>query len=305
MTSDPRERLALASQACASVLQQPPFPQILSSIGQYAEPAAAFHLLSQVTMHQSGDILPALCTSTEPDSQSGTVERALLMLAAQYAAPQVPSLPIADSVKELFAEEFELFANPTPAWVSAFRCDNVRFREMARVATLRRFPAGQFQWEATALPRSWLFETRQVFSLLRYVLFKLGGFSPLWELHLNELRKNRRMLLEKEGKLSYYRAAKSLERQPEVKGIMQVAWLFSESTAEISPHLAWLRTVPQSGGALVVDLGPAPEDSGFLTGSVERRKKYEEGSFRPRTGCLVWPRKELVAWADQHPELNI
>jgi hypothetical protein len=302
--SEARDRLALAYESCRRALQEPPFPQITAGLGDHANPATAFQLLTQVTMQSSGGSLPALCASVElnPDH---AVERALLMLASQYASTQVPSLPVSERVKELFAEEFEFFANPSPAWRPQFGSDNVRFREMARVATLRRFPAGQYQWEPDVLPRSWLFKTRSWVRLMHHVIVKMGGFSPTWEFHLNARRKNQGFLTEKQACISFYRGAKSIEKQPEVKALMSTAWLYGESTAEISPHLAWLRTLPQSGGALVVDLGPAPEDSGFLIGSVERRKAFDEGRYRPHIGCVLWARKDLIAWANRHPEFDL
>jgi hypothetical protein len=303
--TDCRQRLALASEACRCALTEDPFPKILQHLDQYAEPASAFGLLSQVTMSVCGDTVSKLASSAGGDLNEPAVERALLLLASQDAAGKVPALPVSERVKELFADEFEFFAKPSAPWVSKFRYDNVRFREMARIATLRRFPAGQFHWEAAALPRSWTVTSSQRFALLPYALFRLGGFSPLVELHLNERRKNRGTLLEREAKISYYRTAKSLEKQPEVKGIMHVGWMYSRRAAEVSPHLAWLRTVPQSGGAVVADLGPAPEDAGFLIGSQERRKKYEDGTYRPRIGCVVWAREELIAWANRHPVFDL
>ena len=219
-------------------------------------------------------------------------------------SPRSPALPVAERVKELFADEFVFWANPTPAWIPKFRFDDVRFREMARLATLRRFPAGQFHWEITGLPRSWVFQSPQTLKLLWHVLGRMGGLSPLFEFHLNPRRKGGVMLLEKQANISYFRTAKSIEKQPAIKGLMLASWLYSESTAEVSPHLAWLRTVPQSGGALAVDLGPAPEDSGFLVGGGDRRKKYQEGTYRPRIGCVLWARQDLIAWAKQHPEFD-
>lgn len=303
--TDCRQRLALASEACRYALTEDPFPKILQHLDQYAEPASAFRLLSQVTMSGCGDTVSELASSAGRDLNEPAVERALLLLASQDAADKIPVLPVSERVKELFADEFEFFAKPSAPWVSKFRYDNVRFREMARIATLRRFPAGQFHWEPAALPRSWTVTSRQCFALLPYALFKVGGFSPLVELHLNERRKNRGTLLEREAKISYYRTAESLEKQPEVKGIMHVGWMYSRSAAEVSPHLAWLRAVPESGGAVVADLGTALEDAGFLIGSRERRKRYEDGTYRPRMGCVVWARKELIAWANGHPEFNL
>jgi hypothetical protein len=68
--------------------------------------------------------------------------------------------------------------------------------------------------------------------------------------------------------------------------------------------MAWLRQTPQAAGALLVEVGPAPEDSGFMTGSEERRKLYEDGVYHPKVVLVLWPRKALIAWANQHPELD-
>ena len=299
------DRLLLASDACSRALQEVGVAQIVERFGSYANPTAAFQLLSQVTALGGEGAIAEIRNSIAQDPDDTTVERALLLLAAQHAAAQLPTLPVSDKVKELFAEEFEFYANPTPAWIPNFRYDHIRFREMARLATLRRFPAGQFHWEITGLPRSWIFKTPRVFTLLRHVLGRMGGFSPLFEFHLNSRRKNRVMLLEKQTNISFYRTAKSMEMQPAVKGLLLASWLYCESTAEITPHLVWLRSVPQSGGALAIDLGPAPEDSGFLIGSEDRRKRYHEGTYRPKIGCILWARQDLISWAKRHPEFDV
>jgi hypothetical protein len=130
----------------------------------------------------------------------------------------------------------------------------------------------------------------------------MHGFAPLFEVHVNDRRKNRLVLLETEGCRSYYKMARSLERQPRTKGVLMASWLFCESTARISPHLSWLREVPLRAGALAVNVGPAEPDSGFLVGSDERRVLYEEGKYRPYATCILWPRSEIIAWANHHSE---
>lgn len=133
----------------------------------------------------------------------------------------------------------------------------------------------------------------------------MGGFGPVAELHLNERRKNRMILLEKEANLSYFRVARSLEKQPQIRAVMMMSWLFCRSTAVVTPRLEWLRRTLEAGGALLTDLGPADRDAGFLTGSQERRQMYEEGTYRPQSTCVLWPRKQLIAWAKQHPEFDL
>jgi hypothetical protein len=271
----------------------------------HGQPDAAFRLLCRITTNpDSGLEVGRLCASIPSIPGQNEVERTLLLLAWQHAIPQLPGFAASDRVKQLFADEFQFFAHPPAAWVSRFRSDDVCFREMARIATLRRFPAGQFHFEISGFPLSWLARTHQPWRTL-YLIGRMGGFSPLFELHLNDRRKNRMVLLEKEANISYYRAALSIQKQPAVRGLMLASWLFCESTAQVSPHLAWLPRTPRSAGALIVDLGPAAADSGFQTGSEERCRLYAQGVYRPRTACVLWPRKSLREWADRHPEFDV
>lgn len=298
-------RLAAAAEACRLKLQEDCFARVLSRLGPDGEPDRAFHLLSRITVNpESGAEVAKLSDSIPSDPGQYVVERTLLMLASLHAIAQVPGLAVSDRVKELFADEFQFFANPPSVWAARFQAADVRYGEMARIATLRRFPAGQFHWEISGLPRSWVAKARQPWKVLACVIQQMRGFAPLFDLHLNARRKNRLILLEKEANLSYYRAARSVEKQPAVRGLITASWLYCESTARVTPHLAWLRRTPQSAGALLVELGPAPADSGFLTGSEERRKLYEQGAYRPSFTCVVWPRKSLIDWANQHPEFD-
>jgi len=297
--------LADAAEECRRKLDEDSFARVLTRLGPYGRPERAYQLLSQGAVHPGGAELAGLCASIPAEAGQNTVERALLVLASLHAIARVPSLPVSDSVKGLFVEEFRFFANPPAAWTARFRADDVRYGEMARIATLRRYPAGQFHWEIAGLPRSWAVKARKPWRVLAYVLKQMGGFAPLWELHLNDRRKYRRLLLEDEANISYCRAARSLEKQPGVRGLMTASWLYSQSTAQVTPHLAWLRQTVQDGGALLAELGPASADAGFLTGSKERRKLYEQGQYRPNVTCVLWPRRRLIDWANRHPEFDL
>ena len=306
MSATTDHKLAAAFEACRRKLAEDSFSEILTRLGPYSRPDRAFRLLSSLTSEPgSAAEIVRLCVTISSHPDQNLVERTLLILASQHTIAEVPSLPVADSVQRLFFDEFQFFANPPAAWVPRFRIDDIRYQEMARVATLRRFPAGQFNWEVAGFPRSWVVKARQPWRVLWHVIGRMGGFAPLFELHLNDRRKNRRILLERESNISYFRAARSLEKQPAMRGVALVSWLFCESTAQVTPHLAWLRRTPESAGALIVDIGPASPDSGFLTGSEDRRKLYEEGVYRPRNVFVLWPRKSLIDWANRHSEFDI
>lgn len=230
---------------------------------------------------------------------AGPIESArwLLMRASIAALPKVASWPVFHSVRRLWCEEVQYFARPTGD-LSFFMPDHVRFSEMARIATLRRYPAGQYHWEITGLPISWILRTpgRCSGQMLR-ILLQMGGRYPMVDTHINDRRKNRPLLTEAEGIRSYYRMARSIELQPEIRGLLTCSWLYCTATAEVTPHLAWLRRFFVDRGALIVDLGPAPEDSGFKVGSALRRKLYEEGRYRPQRTYVLWPRRDMIDWS--------
>jgi hypothetical protein len=80
----------------------------------------------------------------------------LLVSAALFALERVPGLPVDEEVKSIMGRRGGLFRSSTRCTDVVFAMDGIRFREMARIATLRRFPADQFHWEASGLPRSFL-----------------------------------------------------------------------------------------------------------------------------------------------------
>ena len=98
--------------------------------------------------------------------------------------------------------------------------------------------------------------------------------------------------------------AQSLVRQPHVKGLVASSWLHSSDTFVVSPHLAWMNRTFLENGGLVVRMGPADPDCGVLSRSPERKRLYDAGLFKPTTGLVIWPRREMIAWAQRHPELG-
>lgn len=231
-------------------------------------------------------------------------ERWMLLRAAQAAFPRLINWPVADDVKACWADEALSFAQPPKFWLPVFLATHVRFREMARVATLQRYPAGQFHWEVSGLPRSWLYRAplRDWWRVGKSVVLQMRGTSPVAEIHVNDRRRNRITLSETEGLRSFYRLACSLEFQPELRGLMTCSWLYCPSTASLAPRIAWLREFFLRQGAVLFPIGPAPADSGFLIGSEERRRLYEQGSYRPAMTCVVWPRRQMLAWAKTYSD---
>lgn len=239
-----------------------------------------------------------------PAWSAGSFERLLILREQQKALPRLASLPVSDDVKRLFCEEFQYVASPPGSAV--FDVSRGSFVALCEVATLRRFPAGQMHWNLSGLPRSWVLQVkgRERLTLLAWIAAKLHGFRPVFFPHLNPNRANRWMLTEQESNRSYYRMAQSLAHQPDVKGLVASSWLHSPDTFAASPHLAWMNRTFVENGGLVVLMGPADPDCGVLSRSPERKKLYDAGLFKPTTGLVIWPRREMLEWAERHPELG-
>lgn len=234
-----------------------------------------------------------------------TVEHYALLQAFLVALPRLPDLPVEPGVKRLTCDLFATVAQPRKAWADRFHIGSERFIELAQLATLTRFTAGQHDWVETRLPQSWLLTVRprRLPGLLREMA-ALGGFPPLLSPHLNYFRPNGMMVLEAEAERSYWRMARSLEFRPEIKGLVAYSWFFSPAVAEITPHLAWMRTFFTEKGAFCAEMERADPESGFLVGSAKRRQLYEAGQFHPRVTMLLWRRDDMLAWAASRPDLG-
>jgi hypothetical protein len=298
MTSALAERLEQARTLCLEALQEPALQAIsVANSGRLPNDENCYSLLETVSVDSSSSAwledyrVPGM-------SAVGALERWLLLRAALAAMPRIRDWPVGEEVKVRWAEEAEFFARPPAVWASAFSLKTTRFCEMARVATLRRFPAGQFHWELSGWPRSFLLRSPPSSwpRLVGYVA-RAGGFRPFAETHVNARRKNRLTLTEAEGLRSYYLLARSLAFQPRIKGLITGSWLYCPTTAEFAPHLAWLRQFFLQHGAAIASIGHAPANSGFLVGSDERRKLYEEGRYRPTMTYVIWLRSDILRWS--------
>lgn len=216
---------------------------------------------------------------------------------------RLASEPVPASVKVLWNQEW--------AWMTQTAADqaiglgSVGFVGAAKIATLRRFPAGPMDWESSGIPRSWLLQTERKVDALRmssFIMNELGGFKPFLFLHVARKPKNRLLILEAEVMRMYHRAARALEMQPQFRGVLAHAWFHDPRALADNPHLEWLNRPYRDAGGLLVNLAPAGEDSGVTEGNAARKKSLAEGALQYRMGFAAWPRRAAIAWAKAHPE---
>lgn len=235
---------------------------------------------------------------------SVSLERYLLVRSALRHAADVETLPVTAEVKARFHEEFAYFAAPDEGGLRHLVAGGYSFVAACKVATLRRFPAGDCHWELSGLPRSLLLKLspRDMPRVAAFVALRMRGFQPVFFPHLAWRRKNRFMLLETEMYRSYHRMARSMALQPAVKGFVAAAWFYSPDTFAVTPHLAWMSRIFEQHGGLVARIGPAHPESGVFEGGGRRRRLYDEGTFKPTSAMVLWPRRAMLAWAAAHPQ---
>lgn len=238
------------------------------------------------------------------DPRGTDLERYLILRCALDSLSRLPDEPLAADVKRLLCKEYVRLAQPRSKDARELTPAPGAFVAVCKMATLRRFPAGQFDWEVSGIPRSWFLRLRgfDIVRLTSYVWLRLGGRGPIFFRHMGMRRPL--MLTEAAADESYLRMADSLRLQPHVRGFVACSWLCSPDTHRASPHLSWLNRTPCDNGGVVVRVGPAAPRSGVLARSPERRQLYESGDFKPTLGLVAWDRRSMLAWAERHPRSN-
>ena len=292
-------RAALATDPLASVGQLPLAPQ---------SPQACFDLVLGIPYDPR--CMEAVRRLKRHDAEHGhlapfAVERFLALQTYLVALPRLLQMPVPDSIKRQFCITCRDIASTPQQPDQRLALEGHEFRELAQIATLRRFHAGELSFDVIhRMPFTWLLKAHpfDLPGFVRELCFGMRGVGPMVEPHFNWWRANRIVLLKREHDRAMWRIAQFVEDRPAIKGVACSSWLFSVETGEESPHLSWVREFFAAENARIVDAGPALVERGFLIGNERRRRLYESGLFRPRETIVLWSRADMLAWAHRHPE---
>jgi hypothetical protein len=247
-------------------------------------------------------ISPVAALKKEARLEGDEMERLLLWHATRQALPRVPSLLLDKSVRGRLDQDLRrLHTMDVSMAVGSYD-----FNRAAKMATLRRFPAGPMEWELSGIPRSYFLQAAFPANLrfLAFVIFRLGGRAPCFFMHVAPAPRNRALSVPKEVLRAYYRMARSLELQPGVRALLAHAWFHDPDAVRDYPHLEVLNRPYVNHGGLITLLGPAPPSSGVLEGNAQRSADYLAGKVQYKSGFAIWPRDAAIRWADAHPELG-
>jgi hypothetical protein len=302
------ERIAAAIAECKRELDDAEIPSFTDSGdgGQSHETLLRIVLASPDRDAALRRIADQRGLSDQHDANGGfPLSRALLAHVARLNVDRLDALPVEASVKAKICDFYRCFVHPLPAEHRLFDPGRTSFEALSKIALLERFPAGQFDWEISGLPRSWLAQVPPTAlpRLAYFITRHLGGFAPCFFPHMAYRRKNPLMLIRRECEKAWYRMAISAELQPGIRGLVASSWFLSPDTFTVSPHLSFVLAPFSESGALITTRGAAPEREGFLTGSEARKKLYLSGDYKPTMGLVVWSRHQMISWAHSHPEL--
>lgn len=249
-------------------------------------------------------ITSALGPELTSELESGAlVQRFLLVQTALSTVRQIDQLTVHPAVKRLICSEFQFFCRTAARDSALLKLDSYSFWAFCKIALLKRFPAGQYHWEVSGFPRSFLFKLppQYIPRVAYFITTQMRGFAPCVEPHMPPRSV---LLIEKESDKAWYRIACSVEADSSLRGLVALAWLHSPDTYKVSPHLSFINKPFVESGAVITTMGRADENSGFLTGSEHRKKLYESGEFKPTQGVVLWSRQQMIRWAHAHPELE-
>jgi len=132
------------------------------------------------------------------------------------------------------------------------------------------------------------------------IIFASGGREPFLELHMHP---DCTGSFTPSGWLDTYdNLADFLAANPSLRGVQSTSWFLDPALARVSPHLAYLRQVPEHCGAVFFNAGPDnPCTTGAFATSKTRRELHARGLYMPWRYTRIWPRQALLArqWRQQ------
>lgn len=169
------------------------------------------------------------------------------------------------------------------------------------VCSLRMIPVGG-PWilEKSGIGIRFLFNggLKQFVGGLRFLVSKAGGLKPFYCLHLFDRLIDK--FNPKERKKCFMRIGALLRLVPEIRGVLGRSWLYDPTLERVSPRLAYVTRSMTDYGAQVFRIGTTQDDiDNAIRKSSTRRELYRQRKYVPTSYLIIWPRRDLIAWADK------
>ncbi|HEU4689773.1 MAG TPA: hypothetical protein VFS23_15480, partial [Vicinamibacterales bacterium] len=177
MMPDKRWLIDRTLALCETVLATAPMEAVaerLRSSGIDPDGVPAIVARVDETQLTQADVVRAITAGAAAHTPlDATPQRYALLKTAVDSLKRLHQLPVQDSVRELFCSEFQFFAGEPGVHARRFQPGSASLVSMCKTASLRRFPAGQFDWEISGLRRSDVLRVapRDMPRTLAFVLF--------------------------------------------------------------------------------------------------------------------------------------
>lgn len=210
---------------------------------------------------------------------------------------------LTDDVIHLFCQNFERILKAMDQYPPEFyQHSNDKFSKDLSVCLLRLIPMGAQKVNVNGIPRRIMIKAGPAsgFGMFINILSEMGGFRPLYELHTDEHDSSALFEFTPDGWDRFYvRVAAMMELNKDIKGIFGISWFFDPQLERISPRLNFLRERPlQNGGRFFFVTQNKNGSGGALARSATRQRLFEKGEYIPANYILIWPRKQLIQWAN-------
>lgn len=137
---------------------------------------------------------------------------------------------------------------------------------------------------------------------LRLLFIKMDIIRPFYSIHTVDRYLPR--FTPKEMNRSYIRIAELLKRNPRIKGLYRNSWFLDPALEKISPHLTFLRRIPEENGAKLFRVETRQTDiNNSIALSAVRKKLFEEGKYVPSCYAYFWPKKKMIEWAERYSQI--
>ncbi|WP_051563841.1 hypothetical protein [Enterovibrio calviensis] len=173
------------------------------------------------------------------------------------------------------------------------------FRKDLAISALNMWPSGSIcHYEPRALPRRFLTANgiTQFVSAADMLLRKIKDRQQMYELHMEDRRTNPHFL-EAGWREFYLEIAQRMKSEPQISGIFAQSWFWDAEVIQASSKMAYLRNLPESGGASFYLLEACDDAEHVALQNKKRRRLFEEGKYTPKSYLMIWPREALLRWA--------
>jgi len=206
-----------------------------------------------------------------------------------------------NSVIELFHNEFSRIADDISRQEDSYyvTSNDLYLKDLA-ICRLKLYPCGpELVDELSGISRKIIISGNigQFRRATRFFLLRGHKFRPYYELHMHApLREH----FHPDGWIACYRRiAELLELNQELEGVICSSWWYDPQLETVSPRLNYLRRfLVENGAELFYVKSDINAAGGAIEKSATRRRLLESGEYVPHIYTAIWPRFELIRWAN-------